>query len=130
MKTILAALLLAAPIVYFIYESSMVIDRQMKKNMEQTAEVSVNDNIEVLTDFSLSLSSVYTYTFVIGVSLFLIGLWKLIKELKQRIKNYQYEQDPNSKAKNLKAKSEINKCFSEASFNDYKRRQEIKKRIK
>ena len=130
MKIVLASLLLVSPIVYFLYESSEAIGRQMKKNMEQPAEVTVNENIEVLTDFSLSLSSVYTYTFVIGVSLFLLTIWKLFKDFKMKLKNYHQEHSSDSKIVNSKAKIEVNKSLDKSSFYDYKKRQEIKKRMK
>ena len=130
MKIVLASLLLVSPIIYFLYESSEAIGRQMKKNMEQPAEVTVNENIEVLTDFSLSLSSVYTYTFVIGVSLFLLTIWKLFKDFKMKLKNYQQEFSSDSKISNAKAEAEINKSFAKNSFYDYEKRKKIRKRMK
>jgi len=125
-KTVLSAFLLVAPLIYFIYQSSVAIDKQFQKNMTSSQNISVNENIEVLTDFSLALGSVYTYTFIIGICLFLAVLWKLFKII---LLKYQSAEIYN-KVGNIKAEKEINEHSEKYAFHDFKKKKKMNERLK
>lgn len=129
-KTVLSAILLVTPLVYFIYQSSLAIDKQFKKNLTTPDSVSVNDNIEVLTDFSLTLSSAYTYTFIIGSCLFLVVVWKLFQIIVRKYRDANMNDNLYSEAAKSKAEKEIEKYTQKYSYYDHKKKKEIKDRLK
>jgi hypothetical protein len=129
-KTVLSAILLVTPLVYFIYQSSLAIDKQFKKNLTTPDSVSVNDNIEVLTDFSLTLSSAYTYTFIIGSCLFLVVVWKLFQIIVRKYRDANMNDKLYSEAAKSKAEKEIEKYTQKYSYYDHKKKKEIKDRLK
>jgi len=129
-KTVLSAILLVAPLVYFIYQSSIEIDKQLKKNLTSPDSVSVNDNIEVLTDFSLALGSAYTYTFIIGTCLFLVVLWKLFKVIVHKYREANMNDKLYAEASKRKAEKEIEKQTQKYSYYNHKKKKEMKDRLK
>lgn len=66
--------------IFLVYQSGIIIEKQMREYMYEGAEISTGDNAALIKELSVNCSVAYTYTFAIISTLIIAGVIKLFVE--------------------------------------------------
>lgn len=120
------SLLMVSPMIFLMYKSSLIIDQQMDLYMSGKAEIQPGESLQALNTLTLNMGVAYTYTFILGATLILYLIYRLVKKFYIRCRDFQRDQNLLNTADGARVEGEIEEAFDAASLYEYQRKLAIK----
>jgi hypothetical protein len=125
-KVFTIALMMVSPMLYLIYQSSKVIDSQMKNYMYDQHEISPGESLKAVNDLTLNLGFAYSYTFLTGTLLILIAIGMFFRKIVNNYRSIKHSQNFRDVVKGVQIESELDDEFDSVNMFDYSKRKSIK----
>ena len=119
LKIICIAILAVSPMIFLIYKSSIIIDRQMQQYMVNGTSVAQKDTINAINELTTNMSIAYTYTFIIVTTLIIAAIVKLFLNYYNKYKQLSRELKFTDTVDALKCEEEIDEALSNAKIHEY-----------